>query len=83
MPRHLRIFLDDSESVALHRIARRRHLTVAEWVRRALRAALREESAAETRRRIAVVRQAARGEFPTAEIGSMLTDIERGYLGAT
>ena len=31
----------------------------------------------------AVVREAARGNYPTADIGTMLGDIERGYLGRT
>jgi hypothetical protein len=28
-----------------------------------------------------VVREAARGDYPTSDIGVMLTEIERGYLG--
>jgi hypothetical protein len=33
----------------------------------------------DTKRKIAMVREAARGEYPTADIGQMLAEIERGY----
>lgn len=81
MSQRLQVLLDESEFAEIRRIARRHRLTVAEWVRQALRAARRDEPAAEPRRKLAVVREAAQGEYPTADIGAMLTEIERGYLG--
>ncbi|MDH5233760.1 MAG: antitoxin [Gemmatimonadota bacterium] len=81
MSQRLQVLLDESEFAEIRRIARRHRLTVAEWVRQALRAARREEPAAEPRRKLAVVREAAQGGYPTADIGAMLTEIERGYLG--
>jgi hypothetical protein len=54
-------------------------MTVAEWVRQALRRARREEPVTESRRKVAMVREAARGSYPTADIGQMLSEIEAGY----
>lgn len=55
-------------------------MTVAEWVRQALRAARRDLSPADPRRRLAAVREAARGSYPTADMPQMLREIEGGYL---
>lgn len=60
-------------------IARRHHMTVAEWVRKALRVARRAEPSRDADRKVAVVRAAARHEFPTSDIRQMLAEIERGY----
>lgn len=46
-----------------------------EWVRQALRAA----PEGDPKKKLAAVRAAARHEFPTADIGQMLAEIERGY----
>jgi hypothetical protein len=56
-------------------------MTVAEWVRQALRVARRDEPAVEPRRKLAVVREAAAAAYPTADIDVMLAEVERGYLG--
>jgi hypothetical protein len=55
-------------------------MTVAEWVRQALRAARKEEPAIDSERKLRVVREATRGAYPTADIGQMLTEIEHGYV---
>jgi len=81
MSQRLQVLLDESEFAEIRRIARRHHVTVAEWVRQALRAARRDEPAAEPKRKLSVVRESARGAYPTADIGMMLSEIERGYLG--
>lgn len=81
MSQRLQVLLDEAEFAEIRRIARRHHMTVAEWVRQALRPARSDEPSAEPRRKLAVVREAARGEYPTADIDAMLAEIERGYLG--
>lgn len=81
MTQRLQVLLDEAEFAEIRRIARRHRMTVAEWVRQALRAARRDEPATEPRRKLAVVREAARGAYPTADIGTMLAEIERGYHG--
>ena len=80
MSERLQVLLDEAEFAEIRRVARGHQMSVAEWVRQALRAARREEPATEPRRKIAVVREAAKGEYPTADIGAMLSEIERGYL---
>lgn len=83
MSKRLQVILDDAEYRDLSRVARRHRLTVSEWVRRALRELSLREPGAGPDLKLAVVREAARGDYPTADIGTMLGDIERGYLGRT
>jgi hypothetical protein len=78
MTQRLQVLLDDSEFDEIRRIAQRHHMTVAEWVRQALRAARRDEPAAEPQRKLMVLRDAARHTYPTADIGRMLDEIEGG-----
>lgn len=44
------------------------------------RQARRDESVIDPRRKLAAVREAARGDDPTADIQQMLTEIEGEYL---
>ncbi len=81
MTQRLQVLLEDTEFDEIRRIARRHRMTVAEWVRQALRAAKADEPYAEPKRKLAVVREAARAEFPTADIDAILADIERGRAG--
>jgi hypothetical protein len=83
MSKRLQVLLPESELRELRRVARRHHMTVAEWVRKALRLARRAEPSRDADRKLAVVRAASRHEFPTAEIRQMLAEIERGYGEAT
>ena len=80
MSERLQVLLEESEFAEIRRVARRHRMTVAEWVRQALRAARRDEPATEPRRKLAVVRESALGAYPTADIGAMLAEIEHGYL---
>ena len=79
MTQRLQVLLDESEFDEIRRIARRHRMTVAEWVRQALRLARSDEPYAEPRRKLAVVREAAQGAYPSADIDVMLAEIERGY----
>jgi hypothetical protein len=80
MSQRLQVLLDEAEFAEIRRVARRHRMTVAEWVRQALRAARRDEPVEEPRRKLAAVREAARGSYPTADIATMLAEIERGYV---
>lgn len=55
-------------------------MTVAEWVRGALRAATRREPLGDAGKKIESIRAASRHAFPTADVDQMLREIERGYL---
>lgn len=79
MSQRLQVLLDEAEFEEIRTIARRHRMTVAEWVRQALRLARRDEPTSDPQRKLAVVREAARGDYPTADIQTMLTEIERGY----
>jgi len=79
MSKRLQVLLDEREFAEIRRIARARHMTVAEWVRQALRDARREEPRSESGKKLAVIRAAARHSFPTADVDEMLAEIERGY----
>lgn len=80
MSKRLQVLLDEAEWRDLQRVARASRMTVAEWVRQALRAARARRPAADAGRKLEVIRGAARHAFPTADIDRMLADIEGGYL---
>ena len=82
MSQRLQVLLDEAEFAEIRRTARRQRFTVAEWVRQALRRARQEEPSGDPRRKLAVVREAVRGAYPTADIEQMLRETEQGYLGA-
>jgi len=81
MSKRLQVLLDESEFREIREAARRHHVTVAEWVRQSLRHAVRAVPRSDARKKLAVVRSAAKHSFPTADIDNMLGEIERGYLG--
>ena len=81
MTKRLQVLMDDSELREIKRVARRNRMTVAEWVRQALRTARRQESLAPTDRKLSAVREAARHRYPAGSIEDMLQEIERGYTG--
>ena len=56
-------------------------MTIAEWVRQALAAARKYEPLGDAGKKLDMIRDAAREEFPTADIDSMLAEIEAGYGG--
>ena len=65
----------------IQRLAKRERLTVGEWVRRALREACASRPVIEPETKLKAVRRAAEYSFPTADVGQMLDEIERGYQG--
>ena len=79
MSKRLQVILEDGEMRELQRVARAARMTVAEWVRQALRAARRQAPGSDVRKKLETVRVAARHAYPTADIGDMLAQIERGY----
>jgi len=79
MSKRLQVLLKDPEYREIRQAARARNLSVAEWVRQALRLARRSEPNGNVGKKIEAVRAAARFEFPTADIDQMLEEIERGY----
>lgn len=80
MSKRLQVLLEEDEYREVQRAARRQRMTVAEWVRQALRAARRREPVRDGERKLEAVRAASRHAFPTGEIDQILAEIERGYL---
>jgi predicted 2-oxoglutarate/Fe(II)-dependent dioxygenase YbiX len=74
--------MDEPELREVQRAARAERMTVAEWVRQALRAARRRAPVTDSRKKIDAIRAAARHSFPTADIDQMITEIETGYRDA-
>lgn len=83
MSKRLQVLLDESEFADIRRAARLSRMTVAEWVRQALRRARSEQPTSDARRKLSAVREALRAEYPTADIDQMLAEIERGYLAGS
>lgn len=81
MTKRMQVLIDETEYRQIQRIARRRNLTLAEWVRQALRTACREEPQGDPGRKLSVVREASKHSYPTADIGEMLSEIEAAYGG--
>ncbi len=79
MAKRLQVILKDPEYREVKRAARSRQVSIAEWVRQALDQAHRREPVGRAGKKLEVIRSAARGDYPTADIGRMLAEIEVGY----
>jgi Asp-tRNA(Asn)/Glu-tRNA(Gln) amidotransferase A subunit family amidase len=83
MAKRLQVILQDPDYREIQQMARSRHMTIAEWVRQALERARRHEPMGNISKKLQIVRDAARLNFPTADIDQMLAEIELGYLPNT
>lgn len=81
MSTRLQVLLPDPEMDEIRQLAQQEHLTVGEWVRRALRDARAQRSTGKPQSKLKAVRDAVAHNFPTADIDQMLSEIERGYQG--
>jgi len=79
MAKRLQVILQDPEYREIQLVARSRQMSIAEWVRQALKLARRREPVGDVEKKIAAIRAAARHESPTADIDTMLAEIEQGY----
>ena len=81
MSKRLQVLLEEPEWRDVQRAARADRTTVAEWVRKALRAARRSRSSGDVDKKLAAIRTAAAHQFPSGDIDQMNADIARGYAG--
>ena len=81
MSKRLQVLIPEQEMAELQRLARREGVPVGEWVRRALREARANQPTAEPEIKLRAIRRAAQYSFPTADIGQMIAEIEKGYEG--
>jgi hypothetical protein len=80
MSKRLQVILSDEEYEELRLVSSSAGVTVSEWVRQALRKMRRDRSLLAADGKIDAVRAAAKHDFPTGDIESMLGEIESGYL---
>ena len=83
MPKRLQVILKDPEYREIQRAARSRHMSIAQWVRQALELARRREPTGDAGKKLEVIRAAARHDYPSGDIDSMLSEIESGYGAGT
>ena len=81
MSSRLQVLLPDPEFDEIRKLAEQEHVSVGEWVRRALREARAQRSTRKPESKLKALRSAAQHEFPTSNIDQMLAEIERGYQG--
>ncbi len=79
MSKRLQVLLEESEMREIRKLARAKRMTVAEWVRQALRFVRDEVPREESARKLAAVRTATRHNFPTGDIAEMLSEIDQEY----
>jgi hypothetical protein len=79
MAKRLQVILQDCEYREIQRVARSRHMSIAEWVRQALQSARRREPLGSADKKLAAIRAATKYEFPVGDIDEMLAEIEQGY----
>jgi hypothetical protein len=79
MAKRLQVLLKDPDYREVQRMARARHLSIAEWVRQALELARRREPVGSAGKKLEVIRAAAGHDYPVSDIDGMLAEIERGY----
>ncbi len=79
MAKRLQVILKEPEYREIQRIARSRHMSIAEWVRQALDRARRREPVGDIGKKLKIIRAAAQHAFPTSDIHQMLVEIEKGY----
>ncbi len=80
MAKQLKVILRDPEYREIQQAARSQQMSIAEWVRQALVRACRREDLGDVEKKLAAIRVAAKHESPTADIETMLAEIEQGYL---
>ncbi len=79
MSHRLQVLVDEGEIREIRAAAERNRLTVAEWVRQALRKQREAEPANTPQAKIAAIEKAYSYSFPTADIEQMNEEISRGY----
>lgn len=70
--------MEDEELARVQSSAELEGMTVADWVRRALKRALQERPERARDRKIAAVRAAISHSFPAPDLDQMLAEIDRG-----
>ena len=78
MTKRLQVLLDEDEYRAIQAAARRQHLSVSEWVRQTLRKARYDRPRISKEDRLRAIAESGGHQYPTADIDTMLAEIEAG-----
>jgi hypothetical protein len=78
MSTRLQVILDDEELAEIKQVAAAQRLTVAEWVRQALRKARAQEPRLLAEHKLRVVRESARYGYPAGDIEQLLEETAHG-----
>lgn len=79
MSKRLQVIVEDLEYRDLMKAARRRGMTVSQFVRESIRAMRKQEPSVDAGRKLMVVREAVHHAYPAPDVDQMLAEIERGY----
>ena len=82
MNKRVQVHVEEAEYARFQRAAQLRGLSLAEWVRHAVRAACRREPRHDSDKKLAAIRTAARHAYPTGDIDQMLAEVERASRSA-
>lgn len=82
MGTRLQVILDDDELAEIRQVAAAQRMTVAEWVRQALRRARATEPRLVAEQKLRVVRESARYGYPSGDIAELLEETARGRAEA-
>lgn len=83
MTKRLQVILQDPEYRDIQRAARSQRMSLAEWVRRALALARRQQPDGSSTAKLDAIQSAAQHAYPTADIDRMLDEIETGFSVGT
>lgn len=78
MTKRLQVLMDDDELEQIQRLARREHVTTAEWVRQQLRDAQERRARPDIATKLAAIQKASTYRAPAPDIEQMLAEIEQG-----
>ena len=78
MTKRLQVLLDEDEYREIQEAARRRCLSVSEWVRQSLRTARYDRPRVTKEEKLRAINDAYGRNYPTADIDVMLAEIEAG-----
>ena len=73
------MILKDPEYREIQRVARSRHMSLAEWVRQVLDLARRQEPLGSIGKKLEIIQRAAQHDYPVGDIDGILAEIEAGY----
>ena len=74
MSKRLQVLIVEDEYLEIQAIARRRRMTVSEWMRQALRKAM-DDQPGTAEAKLRAIADASRHSFPTADIETMLSEM--------